>query len=184
MSQRVCPWWLGYTLIVPLRRLVNNPEEILKPHVREGMRILELGPGMGFFSLALARMVGSSGKVFCVDLQDKMLRTLNKRAAKANLSGIIEARLCSKESLSIDDIAGQIDFTLAFAVLHEVSDLGNMLRQVNAAMKHGATFLIAEPTNHVKKNVFEKIVSIAKDSGFIIAAQPQIKHCLAVLLKK
>jgi len=54
MAHRVCPWWLGYLLASPLRRLLQDPAAIVGPYVREGMTVLEPGPGMGFFTLAMA----------------------------------------------------------------------------------------------------------------------------------
>ncbi len=62
MAKRVCPWWLGYLLASRLRRLWEDPRTILAPYVREDMTVLEPGPGMGFFTLELARLVGSSGR--------------------------------------------------------------------------------------------------------------------------
>jgi len=59
----VCPWWMGYLLACPLRRLWQDPANIVAPYVREGMTVLEPGPGMGFFTLELARRVGASGRV-------------------------------------------------------------------------------------------------------------------------
>lgn len=58
LSHRVCPWWLGYLLASPLRRLLQNPDGILKPHVKEGMCVLDIGCGRGFFSLPLAKLAG------------------------------------------------------------------------------------------------------------------------------
>ncbi len=37
MAHRICPWWLGYILASPLRRLLQDPAAIVEPHVREGM---------------------------------------------------------------------------------------------------------------------------------------------------
>jgi len=73
MSKRVCPWWLGYLLASPIRRLLHNPTRILTPFVRPGMTVLEPGPGMGYFTLELARLVGTSGRVVAVDVQPKMI---------------------------------------------------------------------------------------------------------------
>ena len=56
-------------LASPLRRLRCNPASLLAPHVREGMTVLEPGPGMGFFTLELARRVGHTGRVIAVDVQ-------------------------------------------------------------------------------------------------------------------
>ena len=85
MSNRVCPWWLGFLLASPLRRFLYSPEDILKPHVREGMNVLDVGCGMGFFSLPIARLVGETGRVVCVDLQARMIKGLLRRSKKAGL---------------------------------------------------------------------------------------------------
>jgi tRNA A58 N-methylase Trm61 len=52
-------------LVNPLRRLVHAPLALLRPYVKEGMTVLEPGPGMGFFTLDLARLVGPTGRVGC-----------------------------------------------------------------------------------------------------------------------
>ena len=80
---RVCPWWLGYVLVSPLRRLLEPPGKVLGPHVQPGMTVVEPGCGMGNFTLPLARMVGPSGKVICVDLQPKMIAALRRYIEKA-----------------------------------------------------------------------------------------------------
>ena len=68
MADRVCPHWVGYLLINPLRKLFENPNKILGPFVQEGMIVLEPGCGMGYFSLPLARMVGPKGRVVGIDV--------------------------------------------------------------------------------------------------------------------
>ncbi len=83
MAHRVCPRWVGYLLISPLRRLLYHPEEILRPFVTIGMAVLDVGSAMGFFKPPLAKIVGPSGKVVSVDVQEKMLQSLQKRALKA-----------------------------------------------------------------------------------------------------
>ena len=85
-QHRVCPWWLGRILASPLRRLMYDPANILAPYVREGMTILEPGPGMGFFTLELARRVSACGRVVAVDIQPRMLDGLKRRAAKSRPS--------------------------------------------------------------------------------------------------
>ncbi len=61
MSEHVCPWWGGYFLDNPLRRLLHNPAKILGPYVKAGMRVMDVGCGMGFLSIATAKMVGDGG---------------------------------------------------------------------------------------------------------------------------
>jgi len=87
-NKMVCPWWMGYLLANPVRRLFQNPEKILAPYINKGDKILEIGPGMGFFSIPMASMTGEKGKVYCVDLQPKMLAVLEKRGKK-QVQGIL-----------------------------------------------------------------------------------------------
>ena len=184
MSHRVCPWWLGYLLASPLRRLLQDPEAILRPYVREGMGVLDVGCGMGFFSLPLAKLVGATGRVVCVDLQEKMIEGLVRRAEKAGLSGRIDARISDKRSLELSDSTGKIDFVLLFALVHEVPDKERLFSEVYAAMKQTGKLLLAEPTGHVSKTDFEKTVSIAQSAGFEILRDLEIRRSRAVLLQK
>lgn len=68
MAPSVCPWWVGYLLTSPIRKWFQDPQQILRPFVTEGMIALDIGPGMGFFTLPMARLVGRRGKVIAVDL--------------------------------------------------------------------------------------------------------------------
>jgi ubiquinone/menaquinone biosynthesis C-methylase UbiE len=176
MSQRVCPWWLGYLLVNPLRKLYYNPENVLKPYIHEGMTVLEVGSGMGFFTLPMARLVGESGHVVCVDLQEKMIRTLKKRAARAGLIDRIELRVCTPTSLGIDDLAQKIDFALLFAVVHEVPDAERFLSEIQRSLRKGGLLLFSEPAGHVSREAFGGTLAIAQLLGFRIADSPKIRR--------
>lgn len=184
MSKRVCPWWLGYLLASPLRRLAYNPAEILRPYVRPGMMVLEPGPGMGFFTLELARMVGASGRVVAVDVQPKMIERLERRAAKAGVLDRIDARLASADSMSVADLAGRVDFTLAFAVVHEMPSSQLFFGEVAQASKPGASVLFAEPAGHVKPELFAEEIQEALKAGFALAGRLSIRRSQAALLRK
>jgi ubiquinone/menaquinone biosynthesis C-methylase UbiE len=184
MAHMVCPWWLGRLLASPLRKLFQDPKEILTPYVRKEMTVLDVGCGMGFYSLPMAEMVENGGKVVCVDLQEKMISGLIKRASRAGLTERIDARVCAKDHLPLDDLTGKIDFALAFALLHEVPDKDRLLSEIFAAMKKGALLLIAEPSGHVKQREFEEIVQITKSAGFEIIDHPEIRRSRAVLLRR
>ncbi|HWQ10059.1 MAG TPA: methyltransferase domain-containing protein, partial [Holophaga sp.] len=92
MPAGVCPWWLGYCLASPLRRLVHDPAEILGPCIRPGMVVLEPGPGMGHFTLELIRLARPGGRVVAVDVAPRMLAGLRRRARKAGLLDGLETR--------------------------------------------------------------------------------------------
>jgi ubiquinone/menaquinone biosynthesis C-methylase UbiE len=184
MSKRVCPWWLGYFLACPVRRWRQDPRQILSPYVRPGMTVLEPGPGMGFFTLDLLRMVGSNGRVIAVDIQPKMLDRLKRRAAQAGLASRLDARLSPSESMGIAELQNQIDFTLAFAVVHEFPSSANFFTEVSLASKSGATLLLAEPSGHVRTAEFEAEIKDAVASGFKVEDRTSIRGNSSVLLKK
>lgn len=184
MAERVCPVWMGYLLASPLRKLFQNPKQILSPYISEGMKVLDIGCAMGFFSLTLAEMVGPGGKVVCVDVQEKMIASLEKRARKAKLSDNLYTRVCPSDSLGLDDLKEQIDFALASAVVHEVPDASSFFMEVYAAIKPTGRLLVLEPKGHVSKKDFERTVLTAKQAGFQVMDQPKVSRSRAVLLGK
>jgi ubiquinone/menaquinone biosynthesis C-methylase UbiE len=184
MAEHVCPVWVGYLLACPLRKLVQNPKRIVGPYVKEGMNVLDIGCAMGFFSLPIAGMVGAGGRVVCVDVQPKMIASLEKRAKRAGLSDKIEARLCPSDSLGVGDIKEEINLAIAFAVVHEVPDAAGFFSEVYGALKPGGRFLVAEPRGRVSEDAFAATVSAAERTGFSVIEQPQIKGSRAVLLGK
>lgn len=184
MAHRVCPWWLGYFLMCPLRRRGQNPVKILKPYVRPGMTVLEPGPGMGFFTLDLARLVGDSGRVVAVDIQAKMLSRLRGRLEKAGLVGRTEIRLVQPDSMALEDLAGRVDFVLAFALVHEMPSVEKFFAETARTLKAGATLLLAEPTGHVKPEQFEEELAAAARAGLTVSDRPAIRRSHTALLTK
>jgi len=183
-KHRICPWWLGYFLAGPVRRLFLDPEAMLMPHVTEGMLVLDVGCGMGFFSLPLAKLVGRSGHVICIDLQSKMIGGLMKRAGKSGLSDRIDARVSTQDHLPLDGETGKIDFALAFAVVHEVPDKDRLFAEICNALKRGARLLLAEPGGHVREKEFEETIRIAVNAGFETVDRPTIRGSRTVVLRK
>jgi SAM-dependent methyltransferase len=183
MAEYVCPWWIGYFLVSPIRRWMQDPEELIKPYITPGMIVLEPGPGMGFFTLPLARRVGS-GRVVAVDIQPKMLSALRRRAERAGLLQRIDVRLAKSDSLGIDDLKGTVDFVLAVAVVHEMPSAESFFNQAAAALKPGGRLLFAEPGGHVKPPMFAKQMDSARNAGLVEIERPEVKRFLAALLTK
>lgn len=166
MSQHVCPFWVGYLLLSPLRKLLENPEKLMKPFVRPGMTVLEPGCAMGFFTLPLARMVGPAGRVIAVDLQPRMLEVLSRRARKARLAERIDIRRAQPDSLGIGDLNRSVDFAAALHVVHEMPGQDAFFSQVRQSLKPGGQLLVMEPRGHVSMEDFSRMTAIAEGAGF------------------
>jgi ubiquinone/menaquinone biosynthesis C-methylase UbiE len=184
MSHGVCPWWLGYVLASPLRRLLHNPVQLLSPYVHAGMTVLEPGPGMGFFTLELARLVGPAGRVVAVDIQPRMIASLKRRLSRAGLLERVDARLAPADSMGLADLAGQVDFALACYMVHELPAGNRFFAEVAAALKPGGRLLLAEPAGHVKAPMFEFELQAAAQAGLEISGRPAIRRSRAALLGK
>lgn len=184
MAERICPWWMGYLLASPIRRWWEKPEEVLGPYLTSGSTALDVGCAMGFFSLPMAELVGPSGRVICVDLQERMIRSLRKRAARAGVSDRIETRVCSAGSLGLRDLEAEIDFALAYAVVHEVPDAAPFLAEIADALAPGGRFLIAEPRGHVSEKALEGTTATARRAGLSVVDRPDVKRSRSVLLEK
>lgn len=170
-DKHVCPWWLCWTFDNIFRRLLQDPEEIIKSYVREGSIALDIGCGMGYFTIPLARLVGEKGQVIATDIQEQMLSALQRRAKGAGLERRIVLQLNAQDSLKIDRKA---DFALAFWMVHEVPDRVHFFEQINFILKPGALFLLVEPTIHVDRKMYEETVRTAQEVGFILRGNPHI----------
>lgn len=186
MAQRVCPWWIGYLLVSPIRKWIEirNPEEFLSPYIKPGMTVFEPGPGMGFFTLPMAKLVGPTGRVIAADIQPKMLEVLRRRAAKAGLASRIETRLVSPNSLGIEDLENSVDFVLAWAMVHELPSADNFFAEVAATMERDAMLLFAEPSGHVDAAHFSGEVEAARLAGLVEVRRLDVPRSSAALLRK
>ncbi len=157
----VCPWRYAYLFDNPFRRLLHDPVKLLSSYVKPGMTVADFGCGMGFFSIAMAKLVGETGKVYSVDIQTEMHHVLQKRAQKklpANVAKIIHPILATSNDLGLDV---KLDFALSFWMVHETPDFREYIRSVAYLLVPGGHYLIAEPRHHVQLPEWQKTI----DSG-------------------
>ena len=176
-----CPWWLLFTFDNPTRKWIHNPRRILKEWIQPGDVVLDVGCGMGYFSLPMAELVGSQGRVIAADLQEQMLSGLQRRAQHSSYGERIQPQLCRPDRIGLSE---PLDFVLAFWMVHEVRDQQAFLKEIHAALKTDGKFLIVEPRIHVSGKAFKQTVELAEKLGFKVLARPGVMISRAVVLEK
>jgi ubiquinone/menaquinone biosynthesis C-methylase UbiE len=178
-GEHVCPWWFCYAFDNPVRRLFHDPYEMLSPYVKRGFTVIDIGPGMGYFTIPLLKLVGKDGKAIAVDIQEKMLAVLRRRAIKTGVDANLITHLAKPDDFGLKEKA---DFILVFWMLHEVADQIRFLKGVKKLMKDTARVLIVEPRLHVTKTAFDRTIQMARQSGFKIEDNPPVSLSRAILL--
>ncbi|MEN6292082.1 MAG: class I SAM-dependent methyltransferase [Methanobacterium sp.] len=179
-STDVCPYQRAWALDNWARRLLQNPYKIVGKYIKEGQVVMDLGCGPGFFSLAMANLVGEKGKVISVDIQDEMLQLVKRKSERQGLSSRVVLHKAQPEKLGISEI---VDFALAFYMVHEVPDKRNFLSEVASHLKPDGRFLIVEPKFHVSESNFESTLELARSVGLEQVSKPKFSFDRAVLLK-
>lgn len=177
-EDHVCPWWFAYTFDNPLRRLIHPPERVFEGLVQEGQTAVDIGCGMGYFTLRLARIVGRNGQVIAVDLQERMLDSVRQRAERVGLLDRVTLHQAAAEQLHFGE---KVDFALAFWMVHEVPDKPGLFEAVASILKPSAHFLLVEPIGHVTQAVFDEEVTQAQAAGLIPVKNPSIAFSRAAL---
>jgi len=164
-----------------IRRIIQNPKRIIGEFIREGDTIIDIGCGSGYFSIDMATLTGTAGKVFAVDLQKEMLTKVGEKAAAKNLSERIDLHQCDQNRIGLAPET-KADFILAFYMVHEIPDPGAFLEQVKELLRPGGKFLLVEPMFHVSKVQFANILVSAIKIGFTQVDMPKRKGGRSVLL--
>ncbi len=177
----ICPWWHAYFFDNWFRRILYKPQRLFGPYVREGMTVLDVGCGMGFNAIALARMVGEQGRVIATDVQEKMLDVLRRRAERAGVAERIETRRTQPESIGTDT---QVGFAVAFWVVHEVPDAARLMEEVRSCLAPGAKFLVVEPRGRVSDESFREMLGVAEKAGLKVYDEPRIPFSRSAVLHR
>ena len=178
-GKHACPSWLCFTFDNPLRKIFQDPYKILSPYIRPGYTVVDIGPGKGYFTVPICKLVGREGRVIAVDIQEKMLRALWRRASKAELAANLTINLSRPNDFCLDVKA---DFVLAFWMVHEVPELMHFFANVKEIMKPKASFLLAEPLFHITKRNFNNTLRTAQEMGFKIVDRPEISFSYTATL--
>jgi ubiquinone/menaquinone biosynthesis C-methylase UbiE len=180
-KNRVCPVSHAGRLDNRIRGWVQNPRKILGTYIKEGMTVLDMGCGPGFFSTELAQMVGKSGRVIAADLQEEMLAKLADKIKGTELEKRITLHKCEKNKIGLSE---KVDFVLGFYLVHEIPNQEEFFKELESILQPGGQVLVVEPPFHVSKAAFTEMIENAGNAGFKPIEGPKVLLSKTVILKK
>ena len=124
------------------RRFVQKPSTVAdQMYLKSGMTVVEIGPGKGSYTIEFAKRVLPNGKVFAVDISDKVINRLKQRIAHEDVSNIIP-KIDNAHNFSFDDES--IDRVIAIACLPEIPEPVKVLREIRRILKPNGIVSLSE----------------------------------------
>lgn len=137
MGMAGAPW-----LVREERVAEENPDKAIEElKLKPGMMVADVGAGVGFLSLRMAKKVGPAGRVYANDLQPEMLVKLRENAAREKVANIVPVQGAVDDPHLPDNT---LDLVLLADVYHEFSEPQKMLRKIRAALKPGGRLVLLE----------------------------------------
>ena len=135
------PFSQAYELDMPGRGLVAGPKRVLGAfRLKEGERVLEVGPGTGYYSVEAARRVGPSGRLICMDLQPEMLGEAHRRVEAARL----RADFLQADALALPLRSASVDHAFLITVLGELPDRAVGLGEIRRVLRPNGRLSVSE----------------------------------------
>jgi ubiquinone/menaquinone biosynthesis C-methylase UbiE len=156
-----CPYGLRFSLDLPhpfVTRL--RLREMLFPN--PGQRVLEVGPGTGYYALQVARWLEPGGTLDILDIQHEMLDHTMHRARAMGVSNIVPRRGDAQALPYPDD---HFDSAYLVATLCEVPDKGRALRELGRVLKRGGQLVVGEVLLDPHKVTFEELRRLTDAGG-------------------
>ena len=171
----------------PSRLEMFDPEKVLKEFgLREGLTVLDVGTGTGFYLPYLSKLVGEKGKVYAIDVQPELLEKAKEKVKEKNLSNV-EVMQSEENSIPLPD--NSIDFIFMAFSFHELSDPKAYVEELKRVAKPFAYLAVIDwkKEERDKGPPPEEVLSeweiglILDDSGVRVGRVVEIgKYCFGV----
>ena len=114
-------------------KLMNLSKQLRKSGVREGQTVLDFGCGSGHFTIAAAKIVGESGKVYALDIHPLAIKAVDKKVAREKLTNV--TAILSDKDTGLPDQS--VDVVLLYRTFYLVKDKQGLLDEMHRVMKLG-----------------------------------------------
>jgi FkbM family methyltransferase len=150
-----------------VRRLVDDPYKRLRGiGVAEGLYVVDVGAGRGYFALAATDMVGRQGSVWAVEPDTNRAGEIRRRAQSAQAANLHVLEVKAEEIDSVP--SGTVDLAFSFYSMHHIDDKPRCLDKIERLLKEGGVFNIRDFRRNwlTRHGVSDKDIEILKNSKF------------------
>ena len=162
-----CPYGQRFWVEAPHPLITRDRlREVLDP--RPGERILEIGPGTGYYTLDLAGWIGPDGSVEIFDLQQEFLDHTLERAAERGLTNVVPTQ-GDATSLPYDD--DSVDAVVLTAVLGEIPDRAAAMREIARVLKPGGRLVVGELFGDPHFTTLGALGRLGEAAGLLVAGR-------------
>jgi ubiquinone/menaquinone biosynthesis C-methylase UbiE len=139
------PAFIGGLLDSGFRRRCEPPQQVIeRSGIKPGMQVLEIGCGSGAFTIDVARVVGEKGKVFALDIEEKMLAQLQKKLSRPENQDVKNIEQVNKSAYELPFSDGSLDVVYMVTVFQEIPDKNRTLAEVKRVLKPDGILAISE----------------------------------------
>ncbi|MCW7080581.1 MAG: methyltransferase domain-containing protein [Candidatus Methanospirare jalkutatii] len=157
------PSQISFWLDFPLRRLILSPQKLAdRLHLKEDFKVLEIGPGPGYFSVEVARRI-PQGHLELFDLQKEMLEKAHRKIESAGLHNV---GFTQGDAVDLPFDENEFDVVFLVAVLGEVSDKERCLGAIYRILKPSGLLSITEQPGDPDFLPLPVVRSLAEKQGF------------------
>jgi ubiquinone/menaquinone biosynthesis C-methylase UbiE len=135
-----CPYGQRFWVEAPHPVITRDRlREVLAPQA--GERVLEIGPGTGYYTLDMAGWLAPDGRVEIFDLQQEFLDHVMRRAGERGLDNVVPTQ---GDATALPYGDGSIDAVVLTAVLGEIPDPAAALREIRRVLKPDGRLVVGE----------------------------------------
>ena len=139
------PAFIGKFLDSDFRRKLQPPQKIIADgKITAGSTVLEVGCGSGAFTVAAARAIGNTGKLYALDIGEDMLKLLRKKLESPANSDIKNIEILHNSAYAIPLPDHSVDIIFMVTVFHEIPDKQRALAEFRRVLKSDGTLAISE----------------------------------------
>ena len=141
LEPRPCPFSGRGILELWVRTLLASPRSVVDAFgLAAGGRVLEIGPGTGYYSIEAARRIGR-GQLICLEIQREMALAVRQRLAAAGHAG---ACVLQGDARAIPVRSGSVDHVFLVAVLGEIPNRREALAEIHRVLRSGGRLAVSE----------------------------------------